>query len=354
MQNYLESYFRLGYPRIDIPGGRPRYPTVTMGDAKGGWGDAPPFVFQQAFVTGYFPDDRGGNVRFMKANMNGRDHRGAKVDKMLEPLWFELAEAKWPDAGFAYFLAQMRSPQQDRYYPSLYFGLAPIDPAKVKPPAAPSYVAGDAASRAALRREPRLLGIAGPGRRVAIRQSVRAYLSDRFSLLGYHAFNRPIYVNRTIAYGYAGGPWDFHVRGHAGVVVDNLQAQPIGPVIERHDFTPAAKFVSIRTPDLSQPVYTGKEVRSQDQPRQPATEVYPGVQLLRSLLLTREYLFDVFRVRSDRPRAYHWLVHALGERGRTIRAAGRTRTNCKGRYSTRRKSGSARPASSIPKGPPGR
>ena len=61
------------------------------------------------------------------------------------------------------------------------------------------------------------------------------------------------------------------------------------------------------------PYYTGKEVRSTDQPHQPATEVYPGVGLSRSLILTREYLFDVYRLTSDAPHTYHWLVHAPGE-----------------------------------------
>ena len=71
--------------------------------------------------------------------------------------------------------------------------------------------------------------------------------------------------------------------------------------------------MSARTPKLEKSYYTGKEVRSSDQPKEPATQVYPGVELSRSLVLTNEYLFDVYRLTSDRPHAYHWLVHALGE-----------------------------------------
>ena len=107
VRKYLEGILRVGYPRTDLPGGLPRYGKVTMGDAKGGFPGGPRFLFQQAIVTGYLADGSGGNARWMQANMNGRDHRGAKVDKMLEPLWFEIAQAKWPNAGFGYFLAQM-------------------------------------------------------------------------------------------------------------------------------------------------------------------------------------------------------------------------------------------------------
>lgn len=61
--------------------------------------------------------------------------------------------------------------------------------------------------------------------------------------------------------------------------------------------------------------YRGRgEVRSSDQPKTPATEVYPDIALCRSLMLSREYLFDVYAVadKGGRPRQYHWLVHAPG------------------------------------------
>jgi hypothetical protein len=41
-------------------------------------------------------------------------------------------------------------------------------------------------------------------------------------------------------------------------------------------------------------------------------QVYPGVCLDRSLLLTADYLVDVFRVSSDQPHQYDWALHALG------------------------------------------
>ena len=34
-------------------------------------------------------------------------------------------------------------------------------------------------------------------------------------------------------------------------------------------------------------------------------EIYPGVDLERAQFLTREYLFDVYRLASAKPRDYH-------------------------------------------------
>jgi hypothetical protein len=98
------------------------------------------------------------------------------------------------------------------------------------------------------------------------------------------------------------------------VVVDGLQAQPIGEVPTRQEFAPLVKFVAadgrMRYPDKP---YKGRgEVRSSDQPREPATQIYPGVDLSRALLLTREYLFDAYQLSSETPRRYDWLVHAPG------------------------------------------
>ena len=59
---------------------------------------------------------------------------------MQVPLWFEFAHRQWPGAGFDYFLAQMRGLDDDRYVPSLFFGLSPVGPRTVKPPPAPSGV----------------------------------------------------------------------------------------------------------------------------------------------------------------------------------------------------------------------
>ena len=327
MRSYVESYVRLGYPRTDIPGGLPRYERIAMGDARGSFLG----VFQHANVPGFIPglaaasNDIGKKGEaavgppnlWHSANMNGRDHRGAKVDKLNFPQWFEMLHAKHPEGPSAYFLAQMRRPDEDKYYPTLFWGLDPIEAKAAKPPGAPSYVAPERGfAMLRLNQTPAYWESPDPAVALQFATLYVHYTPDCFSLLGYHAFSRPVYLNRTISAGYNGGPWDFSVRGHCGVVVDGLQAQPIGQVPTRSDFSELANYAwasgSLKDPQLT---YKGRgEVRSSDQPKTPATEVYPNIAMTRSLVLTRQYLFDVFAIadKSGADRQFHWLVHAPG------------------------------------------
>jgi len=318
MRRYVESTLWIGYPRTEIPGGMPRYERVTMGDARQNILG----VFQHCNVRDRLPwPDPPRNVGpwdyFYGANMNGRDHRNRKVGKLQFPQWFEILHAKYPDGPFGYFLAQMREPGAATYVPTPFWGLGPIRPADVKPPAAASAVYPERGF-AMLRCEesPAYWESPAPAAALQLATLYVHYTSDCFSLLGYHAFNRPIYVNRTISDGYNGGPWDFSVLGHCGVVVDAEQAQPIGRVPVRQDFSPLLKFVSARgvLAPGAKPYRGAGEVRSSDQPREPFTDVYANVDLSRSVFLTREYLFDVYRLadKARKPRDYHWLVHAPG------------------------------------------
>ena len=319
MARYVESYVWIGYPRTDIPGGRPHYGRVSMGDARG----SALGVFQHSIVQGILPGEAGdgrtlgGYDYFYGANMNGRDHRGTKVGKLQMPQWLEMLHARKPDGPFGYFLVQMREPGQDAYIPTPFWGLEPIKPTDVKAPPAPSAVhpeRGFAMLRAD--ESPAHWESASPSVAFQFATLYVHYTPDCFSLLGYQAFNRPIYVNRTISDGYNGGPWDFSVRGHCGVVVDGEQAQPIGRVPTRQQFAPQVKFVSARgklAPGAEG--YKGRgEVRSSDQPREPFTDVYSNIDLERSLFLTEEYLFDVYWLADNdgKARTFDWLVHAPG------------------------------------------
>lgn len=318
MRSYVESLIWIGYPRTEIPGGMPRYERVTMGDARRSLLG----VFQHANVQGQLPSGGGGRgiggwEYFYGANMNGRDHSNRKVGKLQLPQWFEILHTKYPEGPFGYFLAQMREPDADAYIPTPFWGLLPIRPADVEPPHAPSAVypeRGFAVLRAG--ESPDYWHSAAPAVALQLATLYVHYTSDCFSLLGYHAFNRPIYLNRTISDGYNGGPWDFSVLGHCGVVVDAEQAQPIGRVPTRQDFSDRLKFVAARgvLAPGAQPYRGRGEVRSSDQPREPFTDIYSDVDLSRAFFLTREYLFDVYRIadKSGRDRSYHWLVHAPG------------------------------------------
>jgi hypothetical protein len=287
MKQYLQMLIYLGFPRLDAPpGATPDYPAVTMGDA----GDT-------EFVRGCSADGTGGNRLWSTAHMNG------PMPKAQVPQWFEVGERRWPDAGFGYFLAQLRRPGEEAYYPDLVFGhgLSPIAPAAVKPPPAPSYVAPERGF-AMLRAEESPDYWEGPGPAVALQFGMYYvhYVHDCFTILGYVARNRRIYwrmgrpPGRT---GYAGGdPWKDHGRGHATVVVDGLKARPCdsgnhGCASQRirRRFARPVKFVACR-----------------------ARGIFPDVDQERALFLTDEYLLDVFGLSSDKPRVYDWQVLALG------------------------------------------
>jgi hypothetical protein len=312
VRGYVESILWVGYPRVDLGTSRFHYPKITMGDARGGGFDkGPPYAFQHSIVRGVLPNGDGGNAYWGGANMNGRDHRNTKVDKLELPQWFEIGHALWPDAGFDYFLAQLRSPNQDRYYPTLFWGLSPIDPATVKGPPAPSDVTSERGF-AFLRSEESPAYWESPAPAVALQLGLYYvhYTHDCLSLLGYVAFNRPIYLNRGISDGYAGGdPWTDSGRGQCGVVVDGLQPQPVGQLPVRSGFGPVFKFVAV----TDDPAASGGRIRDVNNEEIAHTRtVYEGTRTQRALFLTREYLFDVVRLCSEKPRQYDWQVHALG------------------------------------------
>lgn len=297
MGKYLQMLMWAGYPRVQRPGAMPDYPSVTMGDAS-----------PSQVLDGCNADGSGGSAWYGNPRMWG------DVPKMLQPLWWEAGHRRFPDAGFDYFLAQMRKPGEDVYLPSLYFGLKPIDATKVRPPAAPSHVASERGF-AMLRAEESPAYWESPKPAVALQFGVYYvhYVHDCFSIMQYVAHNRYIY-NRMGAMGggYAGGdPWRDHVRGQAsGVVVDGLQAQPIdngesgisNERLRKH-FSPPAKFVAIRAKPIE------VEERGKDGVvRKVVKAVYPGVDMERALVLTDEYLFDAFALSSETPRIYDWHV----------------------------------------------
>jgi len=286
MRGHLESIIRLGYPLVDLGTTRPQYPMVTIGDTRGGRG-LPGYPWQSAIINGYLSDGSGGNGEMW----TGAGATGGNKPTMR--LWFEMAARQWPDAGFQYFLAQMRKPDEDKYYPSLLFNLDPIDPKAVKAPPAPS---GDYRERGVvvLRADesPAYWESAAPA--VAMRHATPYvhHALDGFSLAGFYAFNRPIYVNRQVSSNYAGvdPTWSYGIHSHCGVSVDNQNPAEIGEAETRDDFSPLVKFHAARVQDA-----------------------FPGVDMTRGLFLTKEYLFDVFALASPRPHAYQWAVHTLGK-----------------------------------------
>ena len=303
MRGHLESLIHLGYPRLDIDSSRPQYPMITMGDLRQS-GSSQSYnlaseAFQHSIVMGYTPDGFGGNDTWkahgawggtVRGNHKQWDGYSGFTPKMQIPLWFEFAQSRWPQSGFEYFLARMRAPDQDKYYPLLFFGLDPVDPAKVKAPPAPSGLwpqRGFVLLRAD--QSPNYWESPAPAVAMRLASNYAHNVNDSFALLGFYAFNRPIYINRQSYPGYA-REWSRSVESHCGVKVDNLEPKFTDETTTRHEFTPSVKFIAARS-----------------------TKVYPGVNLTRSLMLTREYLLDVTRLTASKSHRYYWLIHTLGQ-----------------------------------------
>ena len=307
MRGHIEGLLHLGYPRLDLCSDRPQQPMVTMGDLRQmGSSQAynlPSPAFEHALVVGYLPPDAdgkrfGGNLRWrahgawggeVRGNNPQWDGYGGFTPKMQLPLWFELGASRWPEAGFGWFLAQMREPGDAAYVPSLLFGLGPVRPGEVKPPPAPSAV-WPQRGFAMLRADESPAYWEGPAPAVCMRlgSNYAHHVNDAFALLGYYALNRPIYLNRQIWPGYASG-WSRSVQSHCGATVDYAEPKFTDETAVRQAFTKPVKFVAATS-----------------------GQVYPGTRLTRALMLTRDYLLDVTDLAGDDEHDYAWIVHALG------------------------------------------
>ena len=277
VRGHIESVLRIGMPRVELGTSRPHYPRLSMGDAKGARG-VPAYGFQHYLVAGW-----------LAHRYAGREYSKWGLGQWS---WFEMAHAKWPEAGFGYFLAQRRAPDEKMYYPSLLFGLDPIDPKKVGPPPAPSGVY-PGRGLVVLRAEegPEYWESPAPAVGMRLATPYAHHVQDCFSLTGFYAFHRPLYVNRKHATNYSGVDPGFSnsARSHSTVLVDFEEPKTIGEVEVRHHFSEHFKFVAAR----------GKGI-------------FEGVDQTRALVLTKDYLLDVSRLHSDRPRHYQWIVQGLG------------------------------------------
>ena len=227
------------------------------------------------------------------------------VPKMGAPLWFEALHAKFPDAGYDFFLARFAPAGATHHLPTLYFGCKPVEVARfgsgAKGPAAPSY-ASHGRGFALLRMAQDGTYWESPRPTVALQFGMYYvhYVHDCMSLLDYVAFNQRVYQRMGGAGpGYAGGePWKDSPRGQAGgITVDNGQPQPVDMGNAgcrnqrlRSSFTAADhRFTACRAPGL-----------------------FPDVDQERALILTDQYLLDATWLASPRPRTYDWQVNAFG------------------------------------------
>ena len=278
----IESLIHLTYPRVDLDRPYFHFARLTMGDARGGGAGlsgGPVAIFQHRLVSGDVPAEE----RRQKGFSGYMSYANA----------LEHLHAKWPDAGYGYFLVQHRGDGK-AYEMPLRFGMAPIAPAEAEPPPAPSGLyPGRGLVMLRAEEGPAYWESPAPAVGMRLATDYAHHVQDSLAIAGFYAFNRPIYVNHSHPTGYTGTDpgYSNSIRSHSAVMVDRLEpAFLTRPLAARHEFGRLVKFVAAR----------GKGI-------------YPGLDQTRALMLTREYLLDVSHLVSRRPRDYLWQVHTFGQ-----------------------------------------
>ncbi len=113
--------------------------------------------------------------------------------------------------------------------------------------------------------------------------------SDKFSII-FHGAGRLLYPDyNAIQYENANIGWTRNTIAHNGLMVDEGDTGSVRDCDVRHAFTPEMKYLATS-----------------------ASGVFEKVDQTRVLLLTREYLLDVFYAASPTPRVYDYLLHSFG------------------------------------------
>ena len=336
MRKLLEGIVRVGDPQLAIPGGMPYYGRSALHDVfrGGGMGFGVPqheYLHGLAvapIVMGRAPDGTGGWPFLSSGGASEKTYQVFEQGgaRMHLPLIFELAHRRWPKGPFGYFLARMRGRQEEVYYPSLYWGLDPIDPKTVEPPSVES-VLYEQSGLAILRAREGGDYWTSPAPMAALRTGVgigRGSGASCFALQTFLAFNRPIYfASRSAGRFDRREDWYNSAASRCTVAVDNMQygdevregriykavrwPRPTGPGGTRHGFGDLVKFAGVRaTPTTyTRPGPGGRTLTE-------TAGLYPHLTTERCLFLTREYLFDVFQLAGGKAYTCHWIVHAIG------------------------------------------
>jgi len=111
---------------------------------------------------------------------------------------------------------------------------------------------------------------------------------DKFNII-FHGAGRLLYPDyNAIQYENASIGWTRNTIAHNTLMVDEADTRS-RPCDVRHDFTAEVKYLATS-----------------------ASGVFEKVDQTRALLLTREYLLDVFHAASPTPRVYDYLLHSFG------------------------------------------
>ncbi len=131
---------------------------------------------------------------------------------------------------------------------------------------------------------------------------------DKFGIM-LHGASRLLYPDyNAIQYESSAIGWTRHSCSHNTLLVDEQDTANAQPTAIRHEFSPEVKYLATS-----------------------AEGVFEGVEQTRALLLTDEYLLDVFHATSQLPHDYDYLLHCLGK-GRAVGGSYRPAGNIIGRY----------------------
>jgi hypothetical protein len=277
IKRLIDGYLRLAYPleKTGIGGGSVRM--ATFGDGSTSYG--PLGQLYDTFLVNP-PSDTFGEV-----TLSGE---------------LEIAYKRYKDPGYAWLLslnprrdAYIGSPGQGHYRP--VWGYAALThgeplPDKLTPPPAPSAVY-PSQGFAMLRSEegPRYWTSGALAAVLRLGGAVGHGHKDYFHLI-LHGKGRLLYPDlNIIQYEPTYLNWTHEGIAHNTLLVDRQSPRP-GKFTTRQDFSPGAKFFAI------------------------SGSAFPHVDQTRALLLTPDYLADVFRAGDTRgrERTFDWVVHGLG------------------------------------------
>jgi hypothetical protein len=113
--------------------------------------------------------------------------------------------------------------------------------------------------------------------------------ADKFSIT-FHGAGRLLYPDyNAIQYENANIGWTRNTIAHNTLMVDEGDTRNAQPSDVRHAFTPEVKYLVVS-----------------------ASGVFEKVAQTRALLLTREYLLDLFQASSPTPRTFDYMLHSFG------------------------------------------
>jgi hypothetical protein len=112
---------------------------------------------------------------------------------------------------------------------------------------------------------------------------------DKFSIT-LHGANRLLYPDyNAIQYENLATGWTRCSPSHNTLIVDEQEARDAAPTGIRHEFSPEVKFLATS-----------------------AAGTFEGVEQTRVLMLTREYLLELFHARGKVPHTYDYVLHGFG------------------------------------------